>query len=78
MSIKNVKRMSQTLTKTFFEYFLSSKMGRGALAVAGGSGGQPIFDPKSDPKIIFQCPGYFFDIFIIIILITSQRVAQDR
>ena len=56
--------MSQTLKKTFFEHVLSSKMGRGVLAVAGGSGGPPIFDPKIVQKMFFQCPGHFFDIFI--------------
>ena len=45
------KKKDQTnvldIKKTLFEHFLSSKMGRGVLAVVGGSGGKPMFDPKS-------------------------------
>ena len=53
MSIRISKKMSRTLSKTFFEHFLSSKMGRGVLAVAGGSGGPPIFDPKIVQQMFF-------------------------
>ena len=43
----NVNKLSWTLKQIFFEYFLPSKMGRVVLAVRGGAGGKPIFDPKS-------------------------------
>ena len=46
------KQMSWTLRK-IIEHVLSSKMGRGVLAVAGGSGGKPMFDPKSVQKMYF-------------------------
>ena len=60
--------MSRTLKKKKFEHCLSSKMGRGVLAVAGGSGGPPIFDPKSVQNMFFSCPGHFFDILIDIFI----------
>ena len=39
------KKMSRTLKKHFLNTFCHPKWG-GGLAVAGGSGGPPIFDPK--------------------------------
>ena len=63
MSIQILRNVLD-IKKTFFEHFLSSKMGRGILAVAGGSGGPPIFDPKS-VQIMFL---NVWDIFLTFLL----------
>ena len=72
--------MSRTLKKTFFEHVLSSKMGRGVLAVAGGSGGQLIFDPKNVQKMFLMSRTCFFDICfrITIIILIIQSAAKLR
>ena len=59
------------IKKTFFEYFLSSKMGRGVLAVTGGSGGKPIFDPESVKKKFFLMSGTFCSTFFLTFLLWS-------
>ena len=60
MSIENVKETSWSFKnnfKTFFEHVLSSKMGRGVLAVPAARAGR-IFDIKSVQIIFFQCLEY--------------------
>ena len=60
---KKCQKNVPDIKKTFFEHILSSKMGRGVLAVTGGSGGKPIFDPKSVEKMFFNVWDIFLHLF---------------
>ena len=67
----------------FFDHFLSSKMGRGVLAVAGGSGGKPIFDPKIFQKPSKNPPGKVLfkvirKMIIIMIIIIKMSIKMSK